>query len=290
MLLPSFAYERPETVAEAVDLLGAAPNARVLAGGQTLLNALKLRVVHPDVLVDVSRLEELRAIEEREDGWLHVGAAVTYDEFWSSPVVGRHQPVAAAMASRIVDRQVRARGTIGGNVCLADPTSNFPPLVVAAGARLVVRGREGTRAVEAEEFFVAPYMTAVAEGELLEAVLLPPLGDGRRMGYESLQVGTDSWALARACAVVALDGGVIADARVALGCGAVPVRQPAMERALIGQRPTPEAIADAARLAGEAFDPPGDAHASSAYRLRMARVMARRAVRAATRDPEPPDA
>lgn len=279
MLLPSFEYERPESVEEAIDLLAANRNARVLAGGQTLLNALKLRIVRPDMLVDITRIEELHAIERASDGSMAIGAAATYDEIAASAVVRAAHPVVAAMTSRLVDRQVRGRGTIGGNVCLADPTSNFPPLLVALAARLRVRGAT-TLDVAADDFFVAPYMTAVGQGELLEAVVLPPLHEDEGVGYESLQVGTDSWALARASAVVRCNGKISA-ARIALGCGAVPQRQPAMERALVGQEPTAKAIADAALLAGEAFEPPSDVHASADFRMEMAKVMARRAVMAA---------
>jgi len=279
MLLPSFEYERPDTIEEAVLLLSTNRNARVLAGGQTLLNALKLRIVRPDVLVDVSRIPELHAIERTADGSLAIGAATTYDEIAGSQVVRDMHPVVASMTSRIVDRQVRARGTIGGNVCLADPTSNFPPLLVALGARLRVRAAQA-REVDAEAFFFAPYMTAVREGELLETVVLPPLRADEGLGYESLQVGTDSWALARACAVVRCNG-TISEARVALGCGPVPVRQPSVEQALIGCEPTAEAIGAAAALAGDGFDPPADVHASAEFRVQMAKAMARRAVLAA---------
>jgi carbon-monoxide dehydrogenase medium subunit len=279
MLLPSFEYERPDTIEEAVSLLSAHRNARVLAGGQTLLNALKLRIVNPDVLVDVTRIDELRRIELADDGSLVIGAAATYDEVSGSPLVREQHPLVAEMTSKLVDRQVRARGTIGGNICLADPTSNYPPLVVALAARMRVRG-SATREVEAEDFFIAPYMTVVAPGELLEAVVLPPLDEGQGVGYETLQVGTDSWALARACALVTCNG-TIRSARVALGCGPVPVRQPAMERALVGREPTAEAIAEAAELAGEGFDPPTDVHATAEFRAEMAKVMARRAALAA---------
>jgi carbon-monoxide dehydrogenase medium subunit len=304
MLLPELEYVRPATLDDAVAQLSADRNARVLAGGQTLLNALKLRIVHPDVLVDVSRLEELRDVVREDDGTLRLGAALTYDELASDPLVREHHPVTAAMTSRIVDRQVRARGTLGGNVCLADPTSNFPPLLVALGATLILRGSDGTRSVDAEEFFLAPYMTAVQPGELLTEVVLPPLADGEGVGYESLQVGIDSWALARACALVRVeaagtngvpgsggdgdgDFGTIVAARIALGCGPIPVRQRAMEAALTGGPATREAIAAAAaRFAGEQFDPPGDVHATAEYRTAMARVMARRAVSSATKTKE----
>jgi aerobic carbon-monoxide dehydrogenase medium subunit len=280
VLLPPLEYQRADSVEHAVELLSADRNARVLAGGQTLLNALKLRIVRPDVLVDVTRIEELHAIERGADGSLAIGAACTYDELATAALVREAHPVVASMTASLVDRQVRARGTIGGNVCLADPTSNFPPLLVALGARLRIRGAE-PREVDAESFFLAPYLTDVAPGELLEAVVLPPLADDEGVGYESLQVGTDSWALARACALVRCNGSIAA-ARIALGCGPVPVRQPAMEQAVVGCEPTEAAVGAAAELAGEGFDPPGDVHASAEFRTQMAKVMARRAVLAAT--------
>ena len=288
MLLPAFEYVRPASVDDAVAALSAGRNARVLAGGQTMLNALKLRVVHPDVLVDVGALEDLRRITVDEDGSVRIGAAVTYDEAAASPVLGEHHPDAAQMTSRLVDRMVRSRGTVGGNVCLADPTSNWPPLVVALGATLRVRSAAGVRDVPADSFFVAPYVTAVGPGELLEEVVLPALAERQGVGYESVQLGTDSWALARACAVVRRDGdGAIAEARVVLGCGDVPVRQPALEAELVGGPPSPERVTAAVgEHAGEDFDPPADVHASSEFRRHLATVVARRAVMAACRRPE----
>jgi carbon-monoxide dehydrogenase medium subunit len=283
VILPDVEYARPATVEEALAELGAHRNARALAGGQTLLNVLKLRVAEPAVLVDVSRLEPLRHIAVDADGALRIGAAVTYDEVASSPLVRERHPVVAAMTGRLVDRQVRARGTVGGNVCLADPTSNWPPLVVALDAELVVRSPRGARTVPAGEFFLAPYVTAVGAGELLTEIVLPPLPPGAGVGYESLQLGTDSWALARACAVVRLTArGDVRHARVVLGCADVPLRQPAVEEALVGGPPTPERIAASAALTGEGFDPPTDVHASADYRRRMAAVMVRRALTAAT--------
>jgi len=281
VLLPAFTYERPADVDEAVALLAATRNARPLAGGQTLLNALKLRVAQPDVLVDVSRLDELRRIAVDPGGALRVGAAVTYDEVAASPLVREHQPRLAAMSARLVDRMVRSRGTVGGNVCLADPTSNYPPLFVALGATLRLRGPGGPRDVAAGDFHLAPYVTALGPGELLCEVVLPPLAPDEGVGYESLQVGTDSWALARACARVRTrPDGTVAAAVVVLGCGPVPVRQRALEAALPGAAAA-GVPALAAAHAAEEFDPPADVHASAAYRTHLAKVMARRAVLAA---------
>lgn len=284
MLLPSFEYARPDSVDEAVALLASKRNARVLAGGQTLLNALKLRLVQPDLLVDVTRLEDLRRIELGDDGTLVVGAAVTYDEFAAHPLVREHHPVTAAMTARIVDRQVRARGTIGGNVCLGDPTGNFPPLLVALGARLDLNGPDGRSQLDAEDLFLAPYMTTLEAGQILAAVRLPLLGPDQGVSFESLQVGTDSWALARACGLLRCVDGEITEARIVLGCGPVPTRQPAMEAALVGSPATEAAIERAAEHAGEDFDPPGDVHAGAEYRFEMGRLMALRAALAAARE------
>jgi carbon-monoxide dehydrogenase medium subunit len=281
VLLRELEYVRAESVEHAVRALATMRGARILAGGQTLLNALKLRLVETPLLVDVSRLQELRRISIAEDDSVSVGAAVTYDEFARSPVVRACHAVGAEMAARIADRQVRARGTVGGNVCLGDPTSNFPPLLVAIDATLRVRGPAGVRDIAAAEFFVAPYMTAVGPDELLTEIVFPALAGEQRVAYESLQLGTDSWALARACALVDI-ADTIRAASVVLGCGSVPARQPAVEAALVGQHPTPDVVDNAARLAGDNFDPPSDVHASTAYRRAMARVMTRRALLSAT--------
>lgn len=281
MLLPAFEYVRAESIDHATAVLSSVRNARVLAGGQTLLNALKHRLVAPDVLVDVSRLTELRGIELAGDGSVVIGAATVYAELARSLVLRERHPVAASMSGRLVDRQVRARGTIGGNVCLADPTSNWPPLLVALGASLRLRGQEGERTVPADGFVLAPYITALRSGELLTQVILPPVAADAGVGYESLQLGTDSWALARAASLIQSNGRVTS-ARVVLGCGSTPARQIAVEDALIGIAPRDRsAIAAAVELVGDDFDPPTDAHASSDYRRAMAKVMARRAVEAA---------
>src|SRR5579862_1599665 len=233
MRLAATEYVRPTSVDGAIAALSSTPGARVLAGGQTLLNALKHRAVAVDLLVDVSRLEELRAIEIGADGSARIGAATTYRELASSAELRAVDPVIGRVAAGTVDRQVRARGTIGGNVCFADPASNFPPLLVALDAALEIRGPDGTRSVPASEFFVGMFRTAVGPGELLTSITLPPAA-GAAAGYESLLLAADSWALARAVAVVR-GNGTVTDVRVVLGCvAATPVRARATESALIG--------------------------------------------------------
>jgi aerobic carbon-monoxide dehydrogenase medium subunit len=281
MLLAETAYVRPETLPEAVEALAGNAGARPLAGGQSLINVLKHRAASVDLLVDISRLEELRAVRPGDDGGLEIGAGVTYAELEGSEAVGASHPVVARVAAETVDRQVRNRGTLGGNACFADPASNFPPLLLALGATMNVTGPDGERAIAAEDFFVGAYATALGPGELLRSVSLSAL-DGAGTGYRSLLLARDSWALARAAAFVRANG-TVQDIRVVLGCVAgAPVRASALEERLRGREPTAAAVAEAAALGGEGLDPPSDVHATGSYRRDMACVMARRAVLEAT--------
>src|SRR4051794_33491191 len=157
MLLAETEYVRPDTLADAVQALASSAGARALAGGQSLLNVLKHRAASVELLVDIGRLEELRGIEPAGDGAVEIGAGVTYAELEGSDALQASHPVVSEVASVTVDRQVRNRGTIGGNICFADPASNFPPLMVALGATLNVVGPDGERAVVAEDFFTGAY-------------------------------------------------------------------------------------------------------------------------------------
>ena len=278
MLPRSFAYCRPDSLQEATEILARHPGARPLAGGQSLVNVLKLRAAEVEALVDISRLEELRFVHAGA-GELEIGAGMRYREIAESDDVKSALPVVSRIASRLVDVQVRNRGTIGGNVCYHDPGSNFPPLLVALEATLRVAGPGGgSRDVPAADFFLGPYHTALGTGEVLRSVVLPVPGDGTGIGYQSVLIGTDSWALARAAAVVR-GNGTIDEARVVLGAvGPRPARQRAIEARLRGQAADAAAIQQAFAGELEDADPPSDAHASAEYRLQMARVMARRAV------------
>ena len=181
MLLREVEYARPATVEEAISVLAAHDGARPLAGGQTLVNVMKQRAASPDVLVDLADLHELREIGFSADGMLEIGAMVTCTQLMSSSEVEVARPILAEVAGTIADVQVRNRGTIGGNVCVSDPTNHFPPLLVALDATFTIRGEAGERTVSAPEFFVGVYMTAVGEGELLTKVNVPAstgAGDG----------------------------------------------------------------------------------------------------------------
>jgi aerobic carbon-monoxide dehydrogenase medium subunit len=278
MLLESVAYARPDTVAEALELLSGTDGAAPLAGGQSLVNVLKHRVASLELLVDISRLDELRGIARQPDGGLEIGACVTYDELDHSDEVRASQPLLADVAGHIEDQQIRDRGTIGGNCCLSDPTNNLPPLLVALSATMVIAGPQGERHVPAEQFFHGYFATAVDEGELLTRIRIPALATTAGVGYSTVAVGADSKAIARAAAVVS-GNGTIEEARVVLACvSPIPARHKGIEDSLRGARAEPEAIRAAAEAIGPDLEPLGDAHGSADYRRAMARVTAQRAV------------
>ena len=273
MLLREVEYARPASVDEAVALLAGHDGARALAGGQTLVNVMKARAAAPDVLVDLQDLDELRAIGFSSDGMLELGAMVTYAQLVASSEVDVARPVLAEVAATIADVQVRNRGTVGGNVCVADPTNHLPPLFVALGATFTIRGAGGERTVAAEDFFLGVYMTAVGEGELLTKVSVPASA-GAGDGFAGLTLGRHGTYIANAAASVTEDG-----VRIALGCvDAIPVRAGAMEQALAGGDFSEEAVRAAASGLGASLDPPGDVHASAEYRRSLAETSAVRAV------------
>jgi carbon-monoxide dehydrogenase medium subunit len=278
MLLETVAYARPDTLAEALELLSGSDGAAPLAGGQSLVNVLKHRVASLDLLVDISRLDELRRIAPQPDGGLEIGACVTYDELDHSAPVRASHPLLADVAGHIEDQQIRDRGTIGGNCCLSDPTNNLPPLLVALDATMVIQSSDGNREVPAENFFHGYFATAVGEGELLTTIRIPGLPTGAGAGYSSVADGADSKAIARAAALIRANG-TIEDARVVLACvSPAPIRHKGMEDSLKGANLDPEAIRAAAEAIGADLEPLGDAHGSADYRRAMARVTAERAV------------
>jgi carbon-monoxide dehydrogenase medium subunit len=262
VLLSELEYARPESVEEAIRLL-AREDARVLAGGQSLVNVMKTRVASPDLVVDLNRIDGLRGIRA-VDGALEIGAMTTYAAIVDSAEVAAARPILADVARTIADVQVRNRGTIGGNVCSNDPTNHFPPLAAALGAELTIAGPNGERTVGAAEFFEGVYLTAVHPGELLTSVRFPAKGDARD-GWASVTLGKEGTGIVNVAATVSKG-----TARIAIGCvAATPV--------VVTASADETAVADAVRAAE--LDPPGDVHASADYRRQLAEVLARRAVR-----------
>jgi carbon-monoxide dehydrogenase medium subunit len=281
MILAPVDYCRPASLDEALEALNSSSEARALAGGQSLINILKLRAASVDLLVDISRLEELRSIVRNDGGGLEVGAGVTYAELGESDLLAGDPTGIADVAANTVDPQVRHRGTIGGNVCHADPINNFPPLMVALGATMHVLGPDGAhRDVPAEEFFTGFFTTAVEDGELLEKITIPALPDGAGVGFVDLEIGE---AAARAVAVVRTEDDQIAEARLVIGCLPVPIRRPEVEEALAGTAVDEEAVRAATAAAAEGVEPLSDADATAEYRKAVIPVVAKRAVLAAAK-------
>jgi len=273
MLLREVEYARPSTVDEAIALLAGNEGARALAGGQTLVNVMKARAASPDVLVDLASLDELREIGFSSDGQLEIGAMVTYAQLVTSSEVEVARPILAEVAATIADVQVRNRGTVGGNVCVSDPTNHLPPLLLAVDATFTVRGQGGERTVPAEEFFLGVYMTAVGEGELLTKVSVPA-SSGAGDGFAGLTIGKHGTYIVNAAASVSGDS-----ARIAIGCVAgTPVRATTMEERLAGSDFSDATIRAAAEGLGPSLDPPSDVHGSADFRRHVAEVSAMRAV------------
>ncbi len=275
MLLREVEYVRPDTLEEAVRLLGEHDGARALAGGQTLINVMKQRAASPDVLVDLARLGELRTIGfSADNSTLEIGAMVTLTGIVASDEVAVARPELAEVARTVADVQVRNRGTLGGNICVNDPTNHFPPLLVALGATMTIVGRDGARDVSAEDFFVGVYETAVREGELLTRIAIPTRSSGSGAAMAGVTLGAHGTYIANAAASVR-DGAW----RIAIGCvAAVPVRAAAAEAALAGVTVDEAAAAAAIAGLGATLDPPADVHASAEYRSHLSEVSAARAV------------
>ena len=273
MLLREVSYARPATVDEAVSLLSEHDGARALAGGQTLVNVMKQRAASPDVLVDLGNLDELRTISV-SGSTLEIGAIATLASLIRSSEVEVTRPILAEVAATVADVQVRNRGTLGGNICVNDPTNHFPPLLVALGASMTIRSTSGERTLPAEEFFVGVFETAVREGELLTRISVPAGGKGTGDGMVGVTLGAHGTYIANAAASV-VEGAW----RVALGCvAAVPVRATAVEERLTGGTVDEGSARAAVDGLGATLDPPSDVHASADYRRSLAQTSAVRAV------------
>ncbi len=278
MIPAPFQYYSPKTVNEAIGLLQQhGDDAKLLAGGHSLLPALKLRLAQPAVLIDISRVTELQGITV--NGNLIIGAATTYHEIATSDAVRSTCLVLAECAGQIGDIQVRNRGTIGGSLAHADPAADLPAVALALGATINVTGPMGARSIAADDMFVAMLTSAVEPTEVITSVTFPVLGQGEGAAYAKLRHPASRYAIVGVAAYVRLDGGAVAACRIAVtGAGAVAVRQPAAEAALAGTAGDDADVAAAAAAAGDGIDYLGDIHASAEYRQAMVKVYTRRAL------------
>ncbi|HET6919634.1 MAG TPA: xanthine dehydrogenase family protein subunit M [Jiangellaceae bacterium] len=281
MIPAEFDYVRAGSVDEAVATLRErGEDAKVLGGGQSLIPILRLRLAYPEVLVDVSRVDEMRGVREEGDR-LVIGAATTHDEVLRDQLVRTHCPVIAEVTETVADPAVRHRGTFGGSIAHADPAGDLPALVLALDTSMEVAGNDGRRTVPASEFFLDYLQTAIQPDEVLVSVSVPKLGGGWGHRYEKLNRVAQAWALVGVVAAVRRSNGSIDEARVGMvNMGPTPLRAQAVEQALAGQS-TAAAVADAAESAADGASPSSDMHASAEYRSHLARVLTRRAVTAA---------
>ncbi|MBF9073710.1 FAD binding domain-containing protein [Streptacidiphilus fuscans] len=289
MIPAKFDYARPQTEEEAVRVLAeAGPEAKVLAGGQSLMPMLRLRLSFPELLVDVGGVESMRGVRE-EGRELIVGAMTTHHDVVRDPRVRMHAGLLAQAAATVADPAVRHRGTLGGSLAHADPAGDLPAVCLALDATMVALGPHGYRTLPAAEFFVDYLQTALRPDELLTEIRLPMLGDWG-FHYEKFHRTAQAWAVVGVAAAVRLepggrDGGGIAEARIGLvNMGPRPMRAHLTETALAGAAATEEAIGRAATMAAEGAHPPTDLNGSAEYREHLARVLTRRAVLAAAGD------
>lgn len=275
-----FEYRPAREVAEAIRLLQEyGDDAKVLAGGQSLMPLINLGLAQPKVLVDINPISQLDFVAER-NGSLTIGAVTRHRTLERSATVRQHCPLLAEALPLIGDRQVRNRGTIGGSLAHADPVAEIPTAAACLGATLVIQGPNGRREVGASDFFVTYLTTAVGPGELLTEVRFPAPPAGTGCSFQELVRRKGDFAIVAAAATIQLDAaGACRDVRLALaGVAPTPLSASAAASALVGQKPTPELIKQVAEAACEGIDPESDVLASAEYRRAMAPVFARRAL------------
>jgi aerobic carbon-monoxide dehydrogenase medium subunit len=268
-----FDYEAPDSVEEAARILHeSGEDAKLLAGGHSLLPLMKLRLAAPTTLVDLRRIPGLHGVEQ--NGGVRIGAMTTHATLQAIDELG----VVARAASLIADQQVRNRGTIGGSLAHGDPASDLPSVLLAAEGEVTARGPDGDRTIAASELFQDYMTTALAPDEVLTEVRLPAL-DAYGFGYEKFSRRAEDWAMVGVCALVKASGGACEDVRIGLtNMGSTPLRATAAEDALRGQSLDAASIAKAAEQAAEGTDPPGDLNATPDYKRHLARVLTRRAL------------
>jgi len=280
MIPAAFEYVAPATVDEALALLREHSDAKVLAGGQSLMPALRLRLAAPEVIVDIQKIDDLRGVRDDGDA-LVIGAMTPHSTVESDPLIAEHARLIALATATVGDPQIRHRGTFGGSLAHADPAADLPAVAVALDASFVIAGQGGRRTVPASEFFEGVFSTALGEDELLVEVRVPKY-TGWGAHYEKFNRVAQGWSIVSVAAAVRLDGDSIAEARVGLGnMGPTPVRATAVEAALVGQPATADAVREAAARAADGTYPVTDINGDADYRRHLATVLTRRAVLAA---------
>ena len=281
MIPTSFDYLAPTTLDEALTALAEhGDEAKIIAGGQSLLPVLRMRLNAPEIVIDLGKIDGLSGV--REDGEdLVIGAMTTHSEVGADPLVGQHAALLAKAIEHLADAQVRHRGTFGGALAHADPAGDLGAPALALDASFVIAGPGGTRTVGAGEFFQDVFTTAIGEGEILTEVRVPK-HTGWGAHYEKFVRVSHQWSIVAVAATVRADGGAIAEAAIGLtNMGSTPLRARAVEQALVGQPASEDVVRRAAEAAADGTNPPTDLNGDADYRRHLATVLTRRAVLAA---------
>ena len=264
-----FCYAKATSVEHAIALLGQYADARLLAGGQSLIATLNMRLSAPKLLIDINALDELKRITVTED-WLEIGALVRHAEAERSPEIARHAPLIALALPHIAHPAIRNRGTLGGSIAYADPAAELPACLVALGGELVVAGKAGRRTIKAEAFFIGLFETALGSGDVLTAIRVPVAGADSRCGFAELARRHGDYALVGLAAAARGGGSTLQDIRLAFfGVGATPIRARTAEAAV-------ELGTDLVAALARDLDPEGDVQASAAAKKHLAGVLLRR--------------
>jgi carbon-monoxide dehydrogenase medium subunit len=283
MIPGKFDYVRPSSLDEAVRALTeGGEDAKVIAGGQSLLPLLRLRLAYPELLVDVGSIEGLRGVTDEGDTLL-IGALTTHDDAIRDPLLTAHCGLIAEAAGQVADPAVRHRATIGGALAHADPAADMPAVMIALGATMVTRGPGSERTIDAEQFFADYLTTACGPDEILTGIRVPKLGPGWGYRYEKFHRTAQAWAIVAVAALARRSNGQVAEARIGMAnMGSVPVRARAAEAAAAGAEANADALRSAAQHADEGTRPPADLHGAADYRRHLARVLTARALAVAS--------
>ena len=272
MIPSTFDYEVAESAEQAVSLLGSREDAKLLAGGHSLIPLMKLRFARPSLLVDIGRIGQLSYVRDTGE-WLAIGALTRHKALRDDPLLQEHCPIVSHTAGMIGDPQVRHRGTIGGSLAHGDPASDLPAVMLALEAELEITGPDGGRTVPAAEFFRGVFETAVGPAEMLTEIRVPKVGRWTGWSYLKFNRRAQDWATVGVAALVRRQNGTVEDARIALtNMGATPLRASAVEQAMVAGDAEP-----AAHIA-EGTEPPTDTSASAEFRAHLARVVGKRAI------------
>ena len=281
MIPAQFDYIAPSTVEEALAALAeAGDDAKLIAGGQSLLPVLRMRLNAPEKVIDLGRIESLRGVRDDGDA-IVIGAMTTHADVLTNELVRDNAFVITKAVEQLADPQVRHRGTFGGALAHADPAGDLGAPALALDAAFVIAGSGGTRTVAADDFFVDLFTTALGEDEILTEVRIPKRA-GWGAHYEKFVRVAHQWPIVAVAAAVKVDGGTISEARVGLtNMGSTPLRARSVEQALVGKPATDEAVREAAASAADGTNPPSDLNGDADYRKHLATVLTRRAVLAA---------